>query len=58
MMKKFVMIKYGRWEYPADVPIRIVEIAGHFDKSIFIQSRHIHFIQSTASAQESSTVVV
>lgn len=27
------MVKYGRWEYPADVPIRISEIAGHFDKS-------------------------
>lgn len=32
-MKKFEMVKYGRWEYPADVPIRISEIAGHFDKS-------------------------
>ena len=32
-MKKFEMVKYGRWEYPTDVPIRISEIAGHFDKS-------------------------
>ena len=27
------MVKYGRWEYPTDVPIRTTEIAGHFDKS-------------------------
>ena len=31
-MKKFEIVKYGRWVYPADVPIRITEIAGHFDK--------------------------
>ena len=32
-MKRFEMVKYGRWQYPADVPTRIAEIAGHFDKS-------------------------
>lgn len=32
-MKRFEMVKYGRWQYPADVPVRIAEIAGHFDKS-------------------------
>lgn len=33
MMKRFEMVKYGRWQYPSDIPIRVTEIAGHFDKS-------------------------
>ncbi len=32
-MKNFEMVRYGKWTYPSDVPIRISEIAAHFDKS-------------------------
>ena len=32
-MTAFEMIKYHGREYPADVPLRIEEIAAHFDTS-------------------------
>lgn len=31
-MRQFEMVQYGRWVYPEDIPIRISELAGHFDK--------------------------
>lgn len=34
-MINFEMIKYGRWDYPSDVPLHYAEVAAHFDKNDF-----------------------
>lgn len=56
MMKKFEMVKYGRWVYPEDVPTRVIEIAGHFDKSnIYPQQAYsLHTEYSFGSREFSS----